>query len=94
MSYILDGNNFEVLAGGKIVQLTAQEFRLMEALHDCHGRVATYDHICQRMWPFGREPEYFNSDIKVYIHRLRKKLSPHVTIETRRGIGYSIRQEA
>lgn len=76
--------------GGKPLELTALEFRLLRALVSRRGRVATIDELGREVWG----PDVFISDRVVYTHvnNLRGKIeadphSPRRLISVR-GAGY------
>jgi DNA-binding response OmpR family regulator len=92
---ILDvaGVRLEVLArravvGGRVIELTAREFALLELLMRHHDQVLTRSQILSHVWGYSDEPG--TNVVNVYIAALRKKLGADV-IESVRGIGYCMR---
>jgi two-component system phosphate regulon response regulator PhoB len=80
----------EVLIDGKAIELTATEFRILEALARHPGRVFTRDQIVDAAR--GRDYPVTDRSVDVHIVSLRKKLRHHgESIETVRGVGYRFR---
>ncbi len=86
----IDFGRFEAWRGGRKIELTALEFRLLEALLRHRGRVLSIDRLCREVWG----EEVFISDRVIYTHmnNLRKKIEadpqrPRHLI-TVRGAGY------
>lgn len=76
---------------GVRVELTKNEFRMLELLMSRQGEVVGRDRIMERLW----ETDSFIDDntLTVNIARLRKKLEGiglHDFIETKKGMGYII----
>lgn len=69
--------------------LTPTEWRLLRLLAEAHGRVRTRSELAQQLWGFdnGRD-----SEVEVYISRLRRKLGGErqSLITTVRGQGYRL----
>lgn len=78
-----------VRRAGRVVELTAREYALLEFLILRADQVVTRSQICEHIYDFGDEND--SNVIDVYIGYLRKKLErdglPRV-IHTRRGFGY------
>lgn len=74
---------------GSLVDLTAREWALFEALLQRPGALLSRSQLEDRLYAFGAEIE--SNTIEVYISRLRKKLG-HEKIETVRGMGYRLRR--
>lgn len=87
-------NRFRVLYYNIEVQLTRQEFRLLELLVRQPGRVFTRDELLDRAWEDGGCVT--DRTIDVHIKGLRRKLvAAHEgedPIETVRGVGYRMRE--
>jgi len=88
---VLDMDKFQATLGGKALDLTPKEFRLLEALVRRKGKVASDKELMLEVWG-----EY-NSDpalVRRYILLLRKKLetdpSNPLWIRTARGFGYRL----
>ena len=73
------------------IDLTKNEYRIMQVLLENNGRVVTRDSLMQRLW----ETDSFvdENTLTVNVTRLRKKLEAaglHDTIMTKKGIGYLV----
>ena len=80
----------EVFRSGKIIDLTGQEYKLLEFLMKNKNKVFTTDILLERIW---NDNEYYDNNIvSVYISRLRDKIvdrdceKKHII--TIRGLGY------
>ena len=77
----------EVSIDGKIVNLTALEFKLLKHLIIRKGRVQTRDQLLGDVW--GYSSEVTTRTVDTHIKRLREKLGePGDLIQTIRGVGY------
>jgi len=89
----LDTATREVRRGNEIIELTAQEFDLLELLMRHPRQVLIRDRIYERVWgyDFGGE----SNVIEVYVSYLRSKLEasgrPRL-IHTVRGVGYVLKE--
>ena len=84
-----------VSRGGKRVELTNREFRILEYLARNAGRVVTRSMLLEHVWDYNFDPQ--TNIIDQHVSRLRQKLDrlgSEPLIETVRGAGYSIRQSA
>ena len=82
-----------ILLDGAPVDLTANEFALLEILALRNGRVVRRDEIAHRL-ARGGEPTS-DSAIDVCVHRLRRRLGSHgLQVRTLRGFGYLLEQGA
>lgn len=81
----------EVAVNGRVIEMTAREFNLLEYLTRTPGRVYTRTQILEHVWDLHFDPS--TNIVDVYIQRLRKKLGSDKDspIETVRGVGYSVR---
>ena len=75
-----------VLVDDKPVELSARELGVLETLLLRTGRVVSKEQLVEHLYDWGEEIGI--NAIEVYVHRLRKKLDPPVTIRTIRGLGY------
>lgn len=83
----LDTERYETKVEGKVIKLTALEFRLLNYLFENKGRVATRDMLLDRVW--GYDTELNTRTVDTHIKRLREKLGPAgAYVETLRGVGY------
>ena len=86
---ILDDDHHEVSVGGKDVELTATEFKLLKLLMQRKGRVLTRENLLVNVWNYDTDTE--TRTIDTHIRRLREKLLDNAgLIETVRGVGYRI----
>ena len=74
-----------VTVAGKQVDLTAQEFRILNYFMHRQGRVISQSELIEHLYPL--EEERDPNTIEVYIGRLRRKLGRD-SIKTLRGLGY------
>jgi two-component system, OmpR family, response regulator len=89
----LDKNKIEVKRGNKIIDLTPQEFKLLEILMNNKDRVLTREMLLSKIWPNSFDLE--TRVIDVYISYLRKKIDfpPNKKlIHSQRGFGYCIKE--
>ncbi|MDZ7705644.1 MAG: response regulator transcription factor [Trueperaceae bacterium] len=89
---VLDTHRKACLVGGEMLELTAQEFRVLSLLLQNRGRIFSKDDLEQRLYG-GKEPPGSNT-IEVFVYQLRKKLAAagvRDLIRTVRGMGYVIR---
>jgi len=70
---------------GRLVDLQAKEFDLLQELMLNVGRVLSREQLEQRLYRWGEEVE--SNAIEVHVHHLRRKLAPAL-IRTVRGVGY------
>jgi len=83
----IDFDNKIVKKDGKLVDLTAKEFELLEFLIANRGGVVSNEMIQEQLW---NSEEFINSNvIQVIIYRLRNKLSKTL-IKSKRNLGYYI----
>lgn len=92
---VLDTLRCEATNGKKIIRLTLKESQLLEFFIRRKGQVITKEQILDKVWGLNSDVEMNN--IEIYIHYLRKKLNAEsfdIQIETIRGIGYCLKEEA
>jgi len=87
----LDRARHEVTVAGRLVALTAVEFRLLQTLIEADGRVLTRDRLLDAV--YGEEQvDVLDRTIDVHIGRLRDKLGDDADrpryVATVRGVGY------
>lgn len=88
----MDVKRHAVFKDDQEIVLTAQEFELLQLLMREPDRFWSRERILNRVWGSLADPE--TNVVDVYISRLRRKLDdPEApsTIETRRGVGYRLR---
>jgi DNA-binding response OmpR family regulator len=87
----LDLVRHEVSRDGRIIELTAKEFALLEYLMRHPGRALTRTQIVDAVWRY--DMEALSNVVDIYIHYLRDKVDQgfsHPLIKTVRGVGYKI----
>ncbi len=87
----LDLVRHEARRAGRMIELTAKEFALLEYLMRNPGRALTRTQIVDAVWRY--DMEALSNVVDIYIHYLRDKIdqgSSHPLIKTVRGIGYKI----
>ena len=85
----LDTASREAQRAGRVVQLTAKEYALLEYLMLHAGEVISRERISEHVWDESFDP--FSNLIEVYIQRLRKKIDDGAAVKlihTQRGAGY------
>ena len=88
-SIVLDEASRRVTVEGREVELSRQEFALLECLLRNAGRVLSRDELLDRAWPVG--VALTPNAVEVYVHYLRTKLGDAGDrIETVRGSGYRL----
>ncbi|MEV5976453.1 response regulator transcription factor [Streptomyces sp. NPDC052114] len=88
----MNTDTYEVRRAGVLVDLSPTEYRLLHHLLINRNRVLTHEQLLDHVWDFG---EGDHGVLKTYISYLRRKLDalgPGL-IETRRGIGYILRDQ-
>lgn len=89
----LDNKSLQVKRGGKLIQLTPQEFKLLQYLMSNKGRILTREMILNRIWLYSSEVE--TRVVDVYMGYLRKKIDsgyPKKLLHSIRGFGYVIKE--
>jgi DNA-binding response OmpR family regulator len=89
---VLDPTTRQVVRGGRALQLTATEFRLLEALMRAAGRVLTRAALIESVWGVDRDIEA--NTLEAFIRLLRKKVDePFATtlVQTIHAVGYCLR---
>lgn len=89
----LNNKTFEVKRGGKPIQLSPHEFKLLQYLISNKGRVLTREMILNRVWLYSYEVD--TRVVDVYIGYLRKKIDSGFDkklIHSVRGFGYMIKE--
>jgi two-component system OmpR family response regulator len=84
----MDTSSARVTMAGKLINLTALEYRTLEYLVRHEGQVVSKTELTEHIYDqdFDRD----SNVIEVLINRLRGKLCPEL-IATRRGLGYQLR---
>jgi DNA-binding response OmpR family regulator len=88
---IIDLDKHEVTQDGRMVDLTATEFKILQFLASRRGRVFTRDQILDHLW--GHEKAVVDRTVDVHIRNLREKLgSAAPLIKNVRGVGYKVEE--
>lgn len=88
----MDTKAMEVYRGGKRIDLTAREFRLLEYLLLNKNQVVSRTYILENVWDINHD--LGTNVVEVYINYLRKKIDhdfPVPLIKTVVGMGYTIK---
>jgi len=89
----LNSKTLEVSRGGKHIQLTPQEFKLLQYLMNNKGRILTREMILNRIWLYSSDIE--TRVVDVYMGYLRKKIDADYEkklLHSVRGFGYVIKE--
>lgn len=87
----IDIDRHEVKASGKLVELTAKEFALLQYLAESKERAISRGKLLDAVW--GIEVAIETRTVDVHVRRLRDKLGKKAGkyIQTLRGVGYKFR---
>lgn len=88
----LDTKILQVKRGDEVIQLTPQEFKLLQYLMSNQGRILTREMILNRVWLYS--PDIETRVVDVYMGYLRKKIDngfDKKLIHSVRGFGYMIK---
>lgn len=88
---VLDLVRHEARRAGRLIELTAREFALLEFLMRHPGQVLTRTQILDNVWSY--DPELASNVVDTYVHYLREKVDRHEErklLRTVRGVGYAI----
>lgn len=84
---VIDEDLHQLTVDGKLVVLTATEFRLLKLLMERKGRVQSREHLLVNVWHYDTDIE--TRTVDTHVRRVREKLGPYAhLIETVRGVGY------
>ena len=87
---IINTERHEVRMNGKLLDLTAIEFKLLSTLLQRRGRLQARDRLLNDVW--GYEAAIDTRTVDTHVRRLREKLGKRgELIETVRGFGYRFR---
>ena len=88
----IDPARYEVSVGGKRINLTSLEFKLLRTLVQRRGRVQARDRLLNDVW--GYESVIDTRTVDTHVRRLRKKLGKAADlIESVRGFGYRLKEK-
>jgi two-component system, OmpR family, response regulator len=88
----LNKKTLEVKRGGKLIQLTPKEFKLIQYLMSNKGRILTREMILNRIWLYS--PDIETRVVDVYMGYLKRKIDRDFNkklIHSVRGFGYTIK---
>ncbi|MGH8868833.1 MAG: response regulator transcription factor [Actinomycetes bacterium] len=91
----LDPSTRSVTRAGTPVELTAKEFALLHELMRHPGEVLSRTHLLEHVWDFAYDGT--SNVVDVYVRYLREKVDRpfgRTSIETLRGTGYRVRDDA
>ena len=88
---VLDPASARVTQGGQRIDLTALEYRTLDFLMRHAGEVVSKTELTEHI--YSQDFDLDSNVIEVLINRLRKKLPPGL-IQTRRGLGYQLGEDA
>ena len=90
----LDPASQRVRWAGRPIELTAREYRILEALMRRPGWVVSRESIIESVWGFDFTDT--SNLVEVYVGRVRRKLADQgalALIQTVRGAGYRLREQ-
>jgi len=90
----LDTVTHRAQRGGKEIELTAREYRLLEFLMRSAGRLCGRMMLLEKVWDYDFDPG--TNLVDVYIKRLREKIDATFEpklLQTVRGTGYVLKEE-
>lgn len=89
----LDTVTRQARRGNMLIELAAREYRLLEYLMRCRGRICGRMAIVENVWDYDFDPG--TNLVDVYIMRLREKIDSDFErklLHTVRGVGYLIKE--
>jgi DNA-binding response OmpR family regulator len=96
----LDEARRECRVDGESILISAKEWDFLWLLHQCAGRLVSYDAIKRTVWnerpldPADSAPDVSMDEINTLIYRLRRKLGKHADlIRTVRGQGCMLEEQ-
>ncbi|MGH7975021.1 MAG: winged helix-turn-helix domain-containing protein, partial [Limisphaerales bacterium] len=90
---MLDTISHQAARGGKKIELTAREYRLLEFLMRSAGQLCGRMTIIEKVWDYNFDPG--TNLVDVYIRRLREKIDADFELKllhTARGSGYVLKE--
>jgi two-component system copper resistance phosphate regulon response regulator CusR len=91
----IDLKTRRVTRGGRLIELTAKEFAILECLARKRGELVTREDLTEHAWD--ENFDMFSNSIEVYMLRLRRKIDVGYDtklLRTRRGEGYILTEDA
>jgi len=94
--WVVDEARCRIAYRGAALELTATEFRLLRAFVAHPGRVFTRDQLMEAAWPDpgSATDRTVDAHVKTLRAKLRAAAPAADPIQTHRGLGYSLREEA
>ena len=90
---VLDRGAHRVTVGGKAIELTAIEFRLLDKLIERRDKVLSRTQLLESVWR--AQPDIQTRTVDMHVQRLRAKLGDAGEwVETVRSVGYRLRDPA
>jgi DNA-binding response OmpR family regulator len=90
----IDPAGHRVTLDGRLLTLTATEYRLLEYLVRRAECIVTRDQLAEHVWGGDYDPSSNVADVYVgYVRRKLQAASPQPRIHTVRGLGYMLRGE-
>ena len=89
----LDTATRQARRGTNVIELATREYRLLEYLMRCQGRVCARMAIVENVWDYDFDPG--SNLVDVYVMRLREKIDSPFDLKllhTVRGVGYLMKQ--
>ena len=84
---VLDPRSRRVSCAGRLVELSAREFTLLEVFMRHPGQVLSRDQLLSEVWGYSHDPT--TNVVDVYVSYLRRKLG-RKSIQTVYGVGYRL----
>jgi DNA-binding response OmpR family regulator len=84
----------QVKRGGRLIDLSAREYRLLEFLLRSQGRVCGRMQILEKVWDYDFDPG--TNLVDVYVRRVRDKIDSDFSpplLHTVRGVGYVMKEQ-
>ena len=84
----------EVKRAGRVIELSAREYRLLEFLLRSQGRVCGRMQILEKVWDYDFDPG--TNLVDVYVGRVREKIDAGFSqplVHTVRGVGYVMKEQ-
>ena len=91
----LDTTTHQAQRGGRTIELTTREYRLLEFLMRSAGRLCGRMMILEKVWDYDFDPG--TNLVDVYVRRLREKIDAEFAVKllhTVRGSGYVMKEQA
>lgn len=85
---VLDRTSRRAQLGGRGVDLSDREFRLLSYLVEHVGEVISRERLLSEVWGYDFDPR--SNVVDVCVRRIRRRLGPEAPIETVRNVGYRV----